>query len=89
MIRVNPIPTKKGQICRNWVDLSFAGNGLTKVIFRVNPIPTKKGQICRNWVDSSFAGNGLTKVIFESTQFLQKRVKFVGIGLTRVLREMG
>ena len=97
MIRVNPIPTKKGQICRNWVDLSFAGNGLTKVIFWVNPIPTKKGQICRNWVDSSFAGNGLTKVIFRVNPIPTKKgqicrnwvdSRFTGNGLTKVISQV-
>ena len=87
IFQVNPIPTKKGQICRNWIDSSFAGIGLTRVFFRVNLISTKKGQICRNWVDSSFARNGLTKVVFKVNLIPTERVIFVGIGLASLLLE--
>ena len=89
---VNPIPTKKGHICWNWVDSRKAYfldiSWIIQVeIFWVNPIPTDKGHICWNWVDSSrpifWTYHGKFKLKFlESTQFQQKRVIIVGIGLT-------
>ena len=90
--QVNPIPTKKGHICWNWVDSRKAYfldiSWIIQVeIFWVNPIPTDKGHICWNWVDSSrpifWTYHGKFKLKFlESTQFQQKRVIIVGIGLT-------
>ena len=91
--KVNPFPTKKGQICRNWVDsrgliFSKFHEKLKTQLFKVNPYPTKKGEICRNWVDSrglifqNFMRNSRPN-FSQSTHFLQKRVNFVGNGWTK------
>ena len=89
--RVNPIPTKKGQICWNRVDSTFVGNGLTRVNFRVNPITTKMVKFVGIGFTRPLLGMGWPESMFKSTQFLTKvesiptkRVIFVGFGLTGV-----
>ena len=65
-------------LCWNRVDSKdFVGIGLTLLELGWLPL-LESGWLCWNWVDWAWS-------IFESTRFQQKRVKFVGIGLTQPL----
>ena len=69
-------------LCWNRVDSKdFVGIGLTLLESGWLPL-LESGWLCWNWVDQAWS-------LVESTRFQQKRVKFVGIGLTRPLSEMG
>ena len=84
--QVNPIPTKKGHICWNWVDSTFCWKWVDPGQFSSQPNSNKIGSYLLElgWLDILLE-MGWPRSIFKSTQFQQNRVIFVGIGLTGLL----
>ena len=87
---VNPIPTKKGHICWNWVDSTFCWKWVDPGQFSSQPNSNKIGSYLLELGWLAFYRKGVDQVhSLKSSQFQQKRVKFVGIGLTSTLLGLG